>query len=223
MARHTRLAVLNTMIDIGLVPLFHNSEVAVGKEIIGALARGGARVIEFTNRGDQAIDVFVQLERFCADEHPDVILGAGSVIDAPTAAAYINAGASFVVSPTLSSDVAAICNRRKVAHVPGCGTATEIISAHEMGCEIVKVFPGGSVGGPAFVKAVRGPIPTASLMPTGGVDITKDSLTGWFEAGVPCVGMGSKLVSKDLVEGADWAALERRTSDTIELISTLRQ
>ena len=223
MARHNRLAVLNTMYDIGLVPLFHNSDVAVGKEIIGALTRGGARVVEFTNRGDQAIDVFVELERFCADEHPDVILGAGSVIDAPTAAAYINAGASFVVSPALHREVAQLCNRRKVAYVPGCATATEIVTAHELGCEIVKVFPGGSVGGPAFVKAVRGPIPSAALMPTGGVDITEDSLSGWFEAGVPCVGMGSKLVSKDLVEAADWDALQQRTADTIALISTLRQ
>lgn len=223
MARHTRLTVLNTMIDIGLVPLFHNPDIEVAKEILGALSRGGARVVEFTNRGDQAIDVFVELERFCAAEHPDVALGAGSVIDAPTAAAYINAGAGFVVSPTLDRGVAEVCNRRKIAHVPGCATATEIVTAHELGCEIVKVFPGGLVGGPAFVKAVKGPLPMASLMPTGGVDVTEDSLAGWFEAGVPCVGMGSKLVSKDLVAGADWEALEKRTSDVIQLISTLRQ
>ena len=223
MPRYTRLAVLNTMMDIGLVPLFHNSDVGVAKEIVGALARGGARVVEFTNRGDQAIDVFAELERFCAAEHPGVMLGAGSVIDAPTAAVYINAGASFVVSPTLDRGVAETCNRRKVAHVPGCATATEIVFAHELGCEIVKVFPGGLVGGPAFVKAVRGPIPSASLMPTGGVDTTEESLSGWFEAGVPCVGIGSKLVSKELVESRDWAALERKTSEVIQLIADLRR
>lgn len=223
MARFARLTVLNAMIDIGLVPLFHNSDIEVSREIVGALARAGARVVEFTNRGDQAIDVFGELERFCAAEHPNVILGAGSIIDAPTAAAYINAGAGFVVSPTLDRGVAELCNRRKVAHVPGCATATEIMKAHELGCEIVKVFPGGLVGGPAFVKAVKGPIPWASLMPTGGVDITEDSLAGWFEAGVPCVGMGSKLVSKDLVEAADWDTLERRTADVIGLISDLRR
>jgi len=222
MARHTRLTVLNTMTDTGLVPLFHNANADVAKEIVGALARGGARVVEFTNRGDQALDVFADLERFCASEHPEVILGAGSIIDAPTAASYINAGASFVVSPTLDRSVAVLCNRRKVGHVPGCATATEIVNAHELGCEIVKVFPGGLVGGPTFVKAIRGPIPSASLMPTGGVDITEDSLAGWFEAGVPCVGIGSKLVSKDLVDAADWDTLERKTSDVIKLIASLR-
>lgn len=222
MARYTRLTVLNTMIDIGLVPIFHNSDAATGKQIIGALARGGARVVEFTNRGDQAIDVFSELERFCAADHPDVILGAGSIVDGPTAAAYINAGASFVVSPALDRTVAETCNRRKIAHVPGCATTTEIVGAHELGCEIVKVFPGGLVGGPAFVKAVRGPIPSASLMPTGGVDVTEESLAGWFDAGVPCVGIGSKLVSKDLIESADWDTMARRTSDVIQTISGLR-
>jgi 2-dehydro-3-deoxyphosphogluconate aldolase/(4S)-4-hydroxy-2-oxoglutarate aldolase len=222
MARFARLTVLNTMIDIGLVPLFHNPDIEVSKKIVGALARGGARVVEFTNRGDQAIEVFSELERFCAAEHQDVILGAGSIIDIPTAAAYINAGAGFVVSPTLDRGVAELCNRRKIAHVPGCATATEIVNAHELGCEIVKVFPGGLVGGPAFVKAVKGPIPSASLMPTGGVDITEDSLAGWFDAGVPCVGMGSKLVTKDLVEAGDWEGLERRVTDVIQLISDLR-
>lgn len=222
MARFARLTVLNTMVDIGLVPLFHNPDIEVGRNIIGALARGGARVVEFTNRGDRAIDVFGELERFCATEYPDVILGAGSIIDGPSASAYVNAGASFVVSPILDRRVAEICNRRKIAHVPGCATPTEIVGAHELGCEIVKVFPGGLVGGPAFVKAVRGPIPSASLMPTGGVDTTEESLAGWFEAGVPCVGIGSKLVSKDLVEAADWGTLEQRTSDVIRLISSLR-
>ncbi len=222
MARFTRLTVLHTMIDTGLVPLFHNPDVAVGQQIVGALARGGARIVEFTNRGDQAIDVFAELERFCAREHPDLILGAGSIIDGPTAAAYINSGANFVVSPTLDRSVAEICNRRKIAHIPGCATPTEIVSAHELGCDIVKIFPGGLVGGPAFVKAVRGPIPSASLMPTGGVDVTKDSLAGWFAAGVPCVGIGSKLVSSDVVESGDWETLEKRTSDVIRLIGDLR-
>lgn len=222
MARFTRLEALNATIDVGLVPLFHHPDVEVGREIIGALARGGARVVEFTNRGDHALEAFSELEKASAADHPDIILGAGSVIDAPTAAAYINAGANFVVSPTLDRGVAELCNRRKVAHIPGCATATEIVAAHEVGCEIVKVFPGGLVGGPAFVKAVRGPIPAASLMPTGGVDVTRESLSGWFEAGVPCVGIGSKLVGKDIVEAADWDTLERRTADVIQLITELR-
>lgn len=222
MAKFARLTVLNSMIDVGLIPVFHHDDIDTASAIVAALHRGGARVIEFTNRGDHAIETFSALERYCATEHPDVILGVGTVIDETTAGTYINLGANFVVGPTLDRRVAELCNRRKVAYSPGCGTATEITLAHELGCEIVKVFPGGLVGGPAFVAAVRGPCPWALLMPTGGVDITTESLAGWFGAGVPCVGIGSKLVSKDLVAARDWAALEQRTAEVIAIISSLR-
>lgn len=222
MARFARLTVLNSMIDVGLVPVFHHDGVDTACSIVAALSRGGARAIEFTNRGDHAFEIFSELERYCSSEHPDVILGAGTVIDEITAGTYINLGANFVVGPALDRRVAEVCNRRKVAYSPGCGSATEITFAHELGCEIVKVFPGGLVGGPAFVKAVRGPCPWALLMPTGGVDITRESLTDWFAAGVPCVGIGSKLVSKALVEAADWETLEQRTADVLSIISSLR-
>jgi 2-dehydro-3-deoxyphosphogluconate aldolase/(4S)-4-hydroxy-2-oxoglutarate aldolase len=222
MARFARLTVLNSMIDVGLVPVFHNDDIDTARSIVGALSRGGARAIEFTNRGDHAFEIFSTLERYCSSEHPQVILGAGTVVDEITAGTYINLGANFVVGPSLDRRVAEVCNRRKVAYSPGCASATEIASAHELGCEIVKVFPGGLVGGPAFVKAVRGPCPWALLMPTGGVDITRESLTDWFAAGVPCVGIGSKLVSKDLVEAADWTTLEQRTADVLSTISSVR-
>lgn len=223
MARFARLTVLNTMIEVGLVPVFHHGDIDTARFVVDALAKGGARAIEFTNRGDHAFEVFSELERYSQSEHPEVMLGVGSVIDDITAGTYINVGASFVVGPALDRRVAEICNRRKIAYSPGCASPTEITLAHEFGCEIVKVFPGGLVGGPAFVKAVRGPCPWALLMPTGGVDITQDSLAGWFEAGVPCVGIGSKLVSKDLVDAADWAAIEQRTAHVIATISNLRQ
>ncbi len=222
MARFARLTVLNTIIEVGVIPVFHHGDVATARSIIDALSRGGARAIEFTNRGDHAFEVFSELERYCSSEHPDVILGVGSVIDDITAGTYINVGANFVVGPALDRRVAEVCNRRKVAYSPGCASPTEITLAHELGCEIVKIFPGGLVGGPAFVKSVRGPCPWALLMPTGGVDITRDSLTAWFEAGVPCVGIGSKLVSKDLVAEADWGTLEERTANVIATISSLR-
>jgi 2-dehydro-3-deoxyphosphogluconate aldolase/(4S)-4-hydroxy-2-oxoglutarate aldolase len=222
MARFARLTVLNSMIDVGMVPVFHNDDIDAARSIVAALSRGGARAVEFTNRGDHAFEIFSELERYCSSEHPDVMLGAGTVVDEITAGTYINLGANFVVSPSLDRRVAEVCNRRKVAYSPGCASATEISFAHELGCEIVKVFPGGLVGGPAFVKAVRGPCPWALLMPTGGVDITRESLTDWFAAGVPCVGIGSKLVSKDLVEAADWTTLEQRTADVLSTISSLR-
>ena len=222
MARFARLTVLNSMIDVGLVPVFHHEDVDTARSVVSALRRGGAQAIEFTNRGDHAFETFSELERYCATEYPDVILGVGTVIDEVTAGTYINLGANFVVGPSLDRRVAEVCNRRKVPYSPGCASATEINLAHELGCEIVKVFPGGLVGGPAFVTAVRGPLPWALLMPTGGVDVTADSLTAWFSAGVPCVGIGSKLVSKDLVEAADWETLEQRTADVISTIARLR-
>ena len=222
MARFARLTVLNSMIEVGMVPVFHHDNIETARSVVAALSRGGARAIEFTNRGDHAVEVFSELERYCSSEHPEVILGAGTVIDEVTAGTYINLGANFVVGPSLDRRVAELCNRRKVAYSPGCASTTEITLAHELGCEIVKVFPGGLVGGPAFVEAVRGPCPWALLMPTGGVDVTTESLTEWFAAGVPCVGIGSKLVSKDLVASADWATLERRTVEVLTTISNVR-
>lgn len=222
MARHARLQVLNAMVDTGLVPVFHHSDLATAQSIVDALSRGGARVIEFTNRGDHAFEVFSELERLCADEYPDVILGAGTVIDEATAATYLNLGASFIVGPSVDEGVARVCNRRKVAYLPGTATPTEIARAHELGAEIVKVFPGGQVGGPGYIKAVLGPVPWASLMPTGGVDTTEESLSGWFDAGVTCVGIGSKLVSKDIVAQGDWEALRQRTADAIATIARIR-
>lgn len=207
MARFKRLEVLNTIVDIGLVPVFYHPDVEVAKNIAAACASGGARVVEFTNRGDFAPDVFKELSLYLAQEHPDVILGVGSVVDAPTAALYIAYGANFVVGPLLNSEVARLCNRRKIAYSPGCGSASEISVAEELGVEIVKVFPGTSVGGPAFVRSVLGPCPWTSIMPTGGVDATEESIMAWFGAGVACVGIGSKLVRKDWVAAGDWMAI----------------
>ena len=222
MARHSRLKVLNAMVETGLVPVFHDGDPATARSIVDALSRGGARVIEFTNRGDHALEVFSELERVCADEYPDVILGAGTIIDEATAAAYLNVGASFIVGPSIDEGVARVCNRRKVAYLPGTATPTEIARAHELGSEIVKVFPGGQVGGPGYIKAVLGPVPWASLMPTGGVDTSEESLSAWFGAGVTCVGIGSKLVSKDVVARADWEALRQSTADAIATIARIR-
>jgi 2-dehydro-3-deoxyphosphogluconate aldolase/(4S)-4-hydroxy-2-oxoglutarate aldolase len=207
MARFSRLTVLNTMIDLGLVPVFYNGDVETGRRIVAACAAGGARIVEFTNRGDFAPQVFYELARHLAGAAPDVILGVGSVIDAPTAALYIAHGANFVVGPTLNPEVARLCNRRKIAYSPGCGSATEIAQAEELGVEIVKVFPGSSVGGPGFVKSVLGPCPWTRIMPTGGVDASEDGIKAWFSAGVACVGMGSRLIRKDLVAAGDYDAI----------------
>jgi 2-dehydro-3-deoxyphosphogluconate aldolase/(4S)-4-hydroxy-2-oxoglutarate aldolase len=222
MARFDRMTVLNSILDLGLVPVFYHGDVEAAKKIVAACAAGGARVIEFTNRGDSALQVFLELARHFAEADPSIILGVGSVVDAPTAALYIAYGANFVVGPNLNPEVAKLCNRRKIAYSPGCGSASEIAQAEELGVEIVKVFPGSCVGGPAFIKSVLGPCPWTRLMPTGGVDATEESVSAWFGAGAACVGIGSKLVRKDLVAAEDWQAISTKVAQVLAWIRDAR-
>jgi 2-dehydro-3-deoxyphosphogluconate aldolase / (4S)-4-hydroxy-2-oxoglutarate aldolase len=206
------------MIETGLVPVFYNPDVDTAKKIIDACLAGGARVIEFTNRGDFAVNVFSSLRQHYAKSNPELIMGVGSVVDAPTAALYIANGADFVVGPILNPEVAKLCNRRKIPYSPGCGSASEISLAEELGVEIVKVFPGSSVGGPNFAKSVIGPCPWTRIMPTGGVDATEDSIRTWFEAGVSCVGMGSKLITKTAVAEGDFASITTKCQQVLAWI-----
>lgn len=210
------------MMGQGVIPVFYHPDVEVCKNVIQACADGGAKCVEFTNRGDFADEVFRALSHHFAKADPSVILGAGSIVEAPTAGAYIQAGARFIVGPLLNPDVAKVCNRRKVAYCPGCGTLSEIGLAEELGCEIVKVFPGSTIGGPEFVKSALAPCPWTKIMPTGGVDCTEDSLTAWFKAGVVCVGMGSNLVTKALLDAKDYKGIAKRVADTIALIHKIQ-
>ena len=222
MARYKRLETLSKMKEIGVIPVFYNADFEIAKNVVVACAEGGARVVEFTNRGDRAINIFTKIEEFCAKEKPEVIMGVGSICDAPTAAMYISSGASFVVGPLIDEDTALLCNSRKIPYSPGCGTVTEIHKAHRLGVEICKIFPGAEVGGPGFVKNVKGPCPWTEIMPTGGVSPTKESLTAWFDAGVACVGMGSNLVTSELLKAKDYAGITKKVKETIELIKSIR-
>ncbi len=222
MARFSRLEVLNEITRIGLVPVFYQPDIEVAKKIVAACAAGGARVVEFTNRGDNAYRVFSDLVMHFAAVDPALILGVGSVVDPGTAALYIASGANFVVGPALNPEVARVCNRRKVAYSPGCGTASEISQAEELGVEIVKIFPGSSVGGPALVKSVLAPMPWTRLMPTGGVAATQENLRAWFEAGAAAVGMGSKLITKELVAAGDFEGITRQVAQVIAWIREAR-
>lgn len=222
MARFSRLDVLNRMVDTGVVPVFYHEDVEVAKNIVAACSAGGAKVIEFTNRGDLAFQVFGELTRHFAKADPSVILGVGSIVDAPTAALYISSGANFVVGPTLNPEVARVCNRRMVAYSPGCGSASEISQAQELGVEICKVFPGGEVGGPNFVKSVLAPMPWTRIMPTGGVQANEESITAWIKAGCSCLGMGSDLVKKELVAAGDWAGVSARVAKAIGWVKKAR-
>ena len=222
MARFSRMQVLNAIFDLGLVPVFYHADVETACRVVGACAEGGARVVEFTNRGDFAPEVFRQVAAYVARELPDVILGVGSVVDAPTAALYIAYGANFVVGPILNAEVARLCNRRKIAYSPGCGSASEISAAEELGVEIVKVFPGSSVGGPDFVKSVLGPCPWTRIMPTGGVQATEESIRAWFRAGVACVGIGSDMLRKDLIAEGRWDEISALVRQVLAWIRAAR-
>lgn len=222
MARFSRVEVINAMLEIGLVPVFYQGEAEKAKRIVDACLAGGARVLEFTNRGDLAYRVFCELLEYTSGSDAGAILGVGSVLDAPTASLYINSGANFVVGPNLNPEVARLCNRRKVAYSPGCGSVSEISNAEELGVEIVKIFPGGLVGGPAFVQAVKGPMPWTRIMPTGGVAPTKESVGAWIKAGAACLGIGSKLISTDLVARKDWAGITKNVKHCLKLIDEAR-
>jgi 2-dehydro-3-deoxyphosphogluconate aldolase / (4S)-4-hydroxy-2-oxoglutarate aldolase len=222
MARFDRLTVLNTILEDGMVPLFYHSDAEIARNVAGALSRGGSRVLEFTNRGDFAIEVFSALIKHCAQAHPRLIVGVGSVEDPATAALFIAHGANFVVGPNFNPELARLCNRRKIAYMPGCGSVNEITAAEELGVEIVKAFPGDAVGGSSFVKAVLGPRPWTRIMPTGGVSPEEDNLRKWFDAGVACVGMGSQLIRSDWIKAGDFESLERSTRATLELIRSIR-
>jgi 2-dehydro-3-deoxyphosphogluconate aldolase/(4S)-4-hydroxy-2-oxoglutarate aldolase len=222
MARFSRVQVWSTMETLGLVPLFYLDDVETSIKVIEALSAGGAKVIEFTNRGDRAFEVFRELAAHFERADPSLILGAGSVLDVATAGLYINLGANFIVGSVTNPDVARLCNRRKIPYCPGCGTATEVSYAEELGVEIVKIFPGSELGGPSFVKAILAPCPWSKVMPTGGVSASKENLKGWFDAGVVCVGMGSALVRNDLIKAQDWQAISDLTAQCLAWIREIR-
>ena len=205
----------------GLVPLFYHSDPEVCEAVTRACYAGGARLLEFTDRGDGACHVFEKLLEYARKHLPGMALGVGSVTDGPSASRYLQMGADFIVTPAFREDVARICNRRKALWVPGCGSLTEIGQAEELGAEVVKLFP-ASVYGPGFISAVRGPQPWTRIMPTGGVTTEENNLRAWFQAGVPCVGLGSKLLSKDLLEDKDYGGIEERVRLTLETIAMVR-
>ncbi|WP_321286109.1 bifunctional 4-hydroxy-2-oxoglutarate aldolase/2-dehydro-3-deoxy-phosphogluconate aldolase [uncultured Sunxiuqinia sp.] len=222
MARFSRIQVAQVMKETGIVPVFYHADVELCKQVIKACYDGGIRVFEFTNRGDFAAEVFGELTKWSAKECPEMIMGVGSIIDEATTALYISIGANFIVSPLIDEGMAKVCNKRKIAWSPGCGSVTEIGRAHELGCEVVKIFPGSSVGGPEFVKGVMGPMPYASIMPTGGVSPDEENLTSWFKAGVHCVGMGSQLFPKDVLAKKDFSYISTKCKEAISIVGKLR-
>jgi len=197
---------IHTVLDYPVVPVFYHSDTGVSLGVFNACYKGGVRAFEFTNRGKNALETFKILYQ-SAKGLEDYILGAGTVLKESDAEAFIEAGASFIVSPCFIESVSDVCYQNKIPYMPGCMTVKEIHHAMEAGCEIIKVFP-GEVVGTSFVKAVKAVFPTAQLMITGGVSPTKESISSWFDAGVAAVGMGSMLFKKEWLETGNYKALE---------------
>ena len=207
MAKFNKIDTIGIIRQTGIVPVFYHADPEVAKKVVKACYDGGIRAFEFTNRGDGAHKVFEALMAFVRAECPEMAFGAGTLVDAPTAALYLQMGADFLVSPCLVEEIAPLANKRGVPYSPGCGSVSEMVRGMELGCELVKVFPAGNVGGPSFVKNVLGPLPWAMVMATGAVEPTEENLSAWAKSGVTAVGMGSKLFPKEVIKAGNWEAI----------------
>lgn len=223
MKARTRVEVIQAILDTGVVPVFYQKDPEKARKVVDACVAGGLTCLEMTNRGVRAHHVFRELAEHCQKNHPRVLLGAGTVQDQGTAALYIQEGAAFVVSPYFDLESALVCNKRRVPYLPGCSTATEIHTAETYGADICKIFPGSSAGGPGFIKAILGPSPGSLLMPTGGVEPTRESLSSWFKAGVACVGLGSQLIPSSIPDDFDYATITEKARTAVAIVRELRK
>ncbi len=223
MAQFSRIEVALKMEETGIVPVFFHKDIEICKKVVKACYDGGIRVFEFVNRGDFAHEVFAELIKWSTINTPEMILGIGSIVDPGTTSLYIQLGANFVVSPVLNPEMAKVCNRRKILWSPGCGSLSDISYAEELGAEVCKIFPGSSVGGPDFVKAIKGPCSWSSIMPTGGVTPDRENLTEWFKAGVSCVGMGSQLIGKNVIENGTYDELTQTVKSALQIVQELKK
>lgn len=210
------------MKETGMIPVFYHSDIEVAKSVVKACYAGGVRAFEFTNRGDFAHEVFRDLVKFVAKECPEMIMGVGSIVDAPTATLYIQMGANFIVGPLFNPEIAKVANRRLIPYTPGCGSVSEVGFAQEMGCDLCKAFP-GDVLGIGFIKGLKAPMPWSNIMVTGGVKPEEANLKGWFDAGATCVGMGSNLFPADMIKSADWAEITKLCSNALAIIKKVRK
>jgi len=216
----TQEDVLVQMGKSGLIPVFNHTDSDIANAVLDACYQGGVRVFEFTNRGANALEVFEALVTH-AQKYPDLLLGIGTIFSAEDAKMFLNKGAQFIVSPGMVPEMATFCASEDVLWIPGCATVSEIHQALELGAKVVKAFP-GNVLGPGFVKAVKAVFPKLPIMPTGGVSPTEENLKAWFDAGVVCVGMGSKLVTKEVINAQRYDALESLVKHTLGIITNIR-
>lgn len=205
----------------GILPLYFYKDTEVSLEVLRALYRAGIKTVEYTNRGEAALKNFAEMKKVCESELQDMYLGVGTIKNAQQAQAFIDAGADYIISPGLVEDAVEVADKNNLLWVPGCMTPSEIIKAEQLGAKMVKLFP-GNILGTAFLSAIKELFPGIMFMPTGGVDLDRENIAGWFKAGVSAVGMGSKLISKQLLEAKDYNKIESLTRDVIATIQSVK-
>ena len=205
----------------GMLPLYFNKDAQVSVDILKALYEAGIRTVEYTNRGEAALTNFKKMREVCDTELKGMYLGVGTIKDAASAQAFIDAGADYIISPGLVEDAANVAIQNNMLWIPGCMTPSEIIRAEQLGAKMIKLFP-GNILGVAFLQAIKELFPNLLFMPTGGVDLDKENIAGWFKAGVCAVGMGSKLISKPLMENKDYTAIKDSTMQAIQIIQSIK-
>jgi 2-dehydro-3-deoxyphosphogluconate aldolase/(4S)-4-hydroxy-2-oxoglutarate aldolase len=216
-----KAAILKLIPEQGILPLFFNKDADVSVDILHALYAAGIKTIEYTNRGEAALKNFAKLREVCDKELGGMYLGIGTIKDRAGAQAFIDAGADYIISPGLVDEVVEVADKNNILWVPGCMTPSEIIKAENLGAKVIKLFP-GNVLGPSFLSAVKAVFPNLLFMPTGGVELTKESIGGWFKAGVCAVGMGSQLISASVMEGKKYAELTEATKQAIAIVNASR-
>lgn len=212
--------IISSLKATGIAPMFYHGDKDVARSIVDVSYEGGVRAIEFTNRGPNAFEVFKDLLKY-SEKYKGLVIGIGTILDAKTTEKYIKAGAQFIVSPILRPEMAEVCKKHDKLWIPGAATITELVNAKLLGADIIKIFP-ASVLGPGFVSSVLPVVPDLQLMATGGIEPTQQSLSAWFNAGIVCAGLGSQLITKDILNKKDWHTLKHKVSDAIAIVKQIR-
>lgn len=214
--------ITDVIIQQGILPLYFNPDETVSLEVLKAIYRAGIKAVEYTNRGDEALNNFIKMTVVRNAEMSELLLGVGTIKNLKDAKNYMAAGADFLVSPGFVKEVADYAVSKDIFYAPGCMTPSEIIAAENAGIKFIKLFP-GNILGTEFLTTIKDIFPKLLFMPTGGVDTTKENMEGWFKAGVCAVGMGSKLISKKLMETKNYATIENATRDVLTIIASIKK
>ncbi len=213
--------ILSLIPQQGILPLYFYKDTIVSVEVLRALYAAGIRAVEYTNRGEAALTNFREMRKVCDAELKGMYLGIGTIKNGPMAQQFIDEGTDYIICPGLVESVAAVADKNNMLWVPGCMTPSEIIQAETLGAKMIKLFP-GNILGPGFLSAIREIFPGLLFMPTGGVELDKENISGWFKAGVCAVGMGSKLITKALLEAKDYTQITSATKQVLEIIKSIK-